>query len=157
MYPADTLQQAQAFYKRPSAIERTLTLESRGWEIFPTFHFGFMAKGFGWTNTTLPLAKYLSYWQKNIVNTAQVERPEWDAYWNELVKAQIAEPSDREQFDQDFTKTNRQVASPRPGFRCVFAWALDDAECLDDRGHLTKAVRERINQVLEAIGDDKIG
>ena len=156
MYPADTLQQARVFYDQPNIIERTLMLEQDGWTILPNFHFGFMAKGFGWTTTTLPLAEYLRYWQTNIRNTVQVQRQKWNSYWDELVKAQIAEPADREQFDNDFTNTDRQFASPRPGIQCTFAWHLDEAERLDARGQLAKAVKERINQLLEAIGEDRI-
>jgi hypothetical protein len=45
---------------------------------------------------------------------------------------------------------------PRPGIGCKFVWSLDEAERLDDRGQLTKSVKERINQLLEALGEDKI-
>jgi hypothetical protein len=38
----------------------------------------------------------------------------------------------------------------------MFAWNLDDAVRLDARGQLTKAVKERINQLLEVIGEDTI-
>ena len=95
--------------------------------------------------------EYLGYWQQNIGNTAQVEREEWNAYWDELLKAKIAQPADREQFDHDFTNTDRQFASPRPGLQCMFAWHLDEAERLDVREQLAKAVKERINQLLEAV------
>jgi hypothetical protein len=170
MYPADTLQQAQAFYGRPNSIERTLMLEQEGWIIVPNFHFGFMAKGFGWTTTTLPLAEYLRYWEHNIRNTTQVERLRWNAYWDELVKTKIADPADREAFNQDFTNTNRHFASPRPGIRCTFAWSLDEAERLDSqeqvsvgkgmptraRSALAKAIKERINQLLDAVGEERI-
>jgi hypothetical protein len=146
MYPADTLQQARVFYERPSVIEQTLMLQQDGW-----------AKGFDWTTCTLPLAEYLRYWQNNIGRTAQVEREKWNEYWEELVRAKIAEPADREPFDHDFTHTDRHFASPRPGIQCTFAWQLDEAERLDARGRLVKAVKERINQLLDAIGEDKIG
>lgn len=155
MYPADTLEQARVFYNQPSAIEQILILKNE-WAICPNFHFGFMAKGFDWTNTNLRLAEYLRYWQQNIKATGQVGREDWNAYWDELLKAKIAEPADREQFDHDFTNTDRNSASPRPGIQCTFAWKLDEAETLDARGQLVNAVKERINQLLEALGEDKI-
>ena len=111
MFPADTLQQARVFFDLPNIIERSFMLVQKGWTIRPNFHFGFMAKGFGWTTTTATLAEYLEYWQQNIRNTAQIERQEWNAYWNELWKAKIAEPADRDQFDHDFTNTDRQFAA----------------------------------------------
>ena len=143
MYPADTLEQARVFYNRPSAVEQAIILENEqeGWTIRPNFHFGFMAKGFDWTNTNLPLAEYLRYWQQNIQNTRQVRREDWSAYWDELLKAKIAEPADREQFDRDFTSTDRPSAAPRPGISCTFAWKLDEAERFDARGQLANAVR----------------
>ena len=156
MYPADTLEQANVFYNRPNAVERTLVLEQEGWTIRPNFHFGFMAKGFDRTNTDLRLAEYLRYWQLNIKNTGLVGREVWNAYWDKLVKAKIAEPADRDQFDHDFTNTGRQSATPRPGIQCTFAWHLDEAERLDSGEQLAKAVKERINQLLEAVGEDKI-
>jgi hypothetical protein len=38
----------------------------------------------------------------------------------------------------------------------MFNWDLDEAERLDARDELTKAVKGRINQLLEALGEDKI-
>jgi hypothetical protein len=156
MYPADTLQQARVFYDRPNIVEKVLVLKHEGWNVLPNFHFGFMAKGFDWTETSMPLAEYLRYWQQNIRNTAQVERQDWNEYWDKLVKAQIAALADHKKFDRDFTDTDRQTASPRPGIYCMFNWDLDEAERLDTRDELTKAVKGRINQLLEALGEDKI-
>lgn len=157
MYPADTLAQARALYARPNVVERLHTLEHEGWQIWPNFHFGFMAKGFCWTTSTISLEQYVSYWQTNIGNTEQIARHEWDKFWDKLVEAGIANSADRKKFDLDFTNTGRQSASPRPGFACEFIWSLEEAERLDVRpGQLVKSVRERINQVLEAIGEAKI-
>jgi hypothetical protein len=157
MYPADTLQQARIFYDRPNIIELTLRLENEGWKILPCFHFGFMAKGFGWTTTALPIGEYLRYWRKHIENATQVGRENWNTYWDELIKARIASPADREQFDFDFTNTDRQSASPRPGLNCSFMWSLEEAEKLDAQGKMAKSLKDRINQLLEAIGEHKIG
>lgn len=157
MYPADTLQQARVFYDRPNAVERVLTLQNQGWSVSPNFHFGFMAKGFCWTTTAVPLAEYTSYWKQNIKSTGQIERKDWNAYWEKLVNAKIVDPADREEFDDSFTRTSRPSASPRPGLGCAFVWNLEEAERLDDRGLLTHAVKERINQLLDALGEDVIG
>jgi hypothetical protein len=78
MYPADTLEQARVFYDRPNVVERILMLKQEGWSVTPNFHFGFMAKGFDWTTTTLSLAEYLRYWQQNIRHTTQIERQDWN-------------------------------------------------------------------------------
>jgi hypothetical protein len=156
MYPADTLQQARVFYGRPHAVERTLMLQDNGWTIEPNFHFGFMAKGLSWTETDLLPEDYLRYWQRNIGSATQVERRDWNAYWEELLKAKIAKPSDRDQFDHDFTNTDRQFASPRPGLNCAFSWDLDEAERLDARGQFAQAVKQSIDGLLEALGENKI-
>jgi hypothetical protein len=157
MYPADTLVQARALYARPNVVERLRTLEHEDWHIWPNFHFGFMAKGFCWTTRTISLDQYMSYWEKNIGNTEQIPRHEWDKFWETLVETGIANSADRKQFDLDFTNTGRQSASPRPGLACEFIWSLEEAERLDARpGQLVKSVRERINRLLEAIGEDKI-
>jgi hypothetical protein len=157
MYPADTLAQARALYARPNVVERLHALEHDNWHIWPNFHFGFMAKGFCWTTRTISLEQYMSYWKKNIGNTEQIARYGWDNFWDKLVEVGIANSADREKFDLDFTNTGRQLASPRPGLTCEFTWSLEEAERLDARpGQLAKSVRERINAMLDAIGEEKI-
>ena len=156
MWPADTLEQARSFYARPEAVERVLKLQNEGWSIWPNFHFGFMATGYCGTNATMPVAEYLQYWLERIDNARQIERRDWDHYWRNLVHEKIATPEDRESFDRDFTKTKKRSATPRPGVECMFIWHMDEAERLDARGQLRNAVRKRINQLLEALGEDRI-
>jgi hypothetical protein len=126
MYPADTSEQARVFYNlngdRPNVVQQILTLEQReGWRVAPNFHFGFVTPGFCWTTVTLRLAEYMRYWQNNIRNTGRVLRPDWDEYWNKLAARGIAEREgpDREEFDRQFTNTNRPHADPRPGIGCI--------------------------------------
>jgi hypothetical protein len=156
MWPADTLEQARSFYARPEPVEQVLKLQNEGWRVSPNFHFGFMATGYCWTNTTMPVADYLRYWLERIDDVGQVERRDWDQYWRNLVSEQIAKPEDRERFDRDFTSTARASATPRPGIICTFDWRLDEAERLDARAGLRNAVTERINQLLEALGENRI-
>jgi hypothetical protein len=72
------------------------------------------------------------------------------------VNEKIATPEDREIFDRYFTNTARVSAAPRPGIRCAFVWHLEEAERLDALDQLENAVRSRINQLLEALGEDRI-
>ena len=51
----------------------------------------------------MPVRDYIHYWQQNIAHTGQIERRDWDDYWNNLVKQKIADQADREAFDDDFT------------------------------------------------------
>jgi hypothetical protein len=120
LWPADTLQQARSFYSRPETVERVLKLQNEGWKVSPNFHFGFMASGCCWTNTTVPAAEYMKYWLEHINDTAQIERSDWDEYWRKLVNLKIAASEDREDFDLYFTSTARAFAAPRPGVRCTF-------------------------------------
>jgi hypothetical protein len=77
--------------------------------------------------------------------------------WDKLVQAKIAEPADRKEFDRNFTNTaGRHKAGPRPGVRCTFVWNLDEGARLDARGQLTNTGKERINQLLEALGENII-
>jgi hypothetical protein len=163
MYPADTLEQARVFYNsngdRPNVVRQILTLEQHeGWRVAPNFHFGYWIRGYCWTTVRLPLAEYMSYWQNNITNTKRVQRPDWNEYWHNLAEMGIAEREgpDREEFDRQFTKTDRPYADPRPGIGCMFVWSLNEAERLDAQGQLTNAVRERINQLLEALDEPLI-
>ena len=157
MWPGDTLEQARSFYPQPDAVERVLKLQDEGWSLSPNFHFGFMATGYCWTNTAMPVAKYMRYWVQRIGDAGKIERQNWDQFWRDLVNEEIATTEDRELFDRDFTNTNRTSATPRPGINCTFRWPLDDAERLDHRDQLKNAVKERINQLLQALGEDTIG
>lgn len=156
MWPADTLEQARLFYKRPDVVERVLKLQSEGWSVSPNFHFGFMAKGYCWTDTTMPVADYMRYWLERIGDAGQIRRRDWDQYWRSLVRDKIAKPEDRELFDDKFTNKAHASVTPRPGVKCAFNWRLDEAERLDARAQLRNAVRQCINQLLEALGEDRI-
>src|SRR4051794_13970351 len=49
VYPADTLTQARAFYRRHNAVAGVHALRSRpGWIIAPNFHFGSFQRGYCW-------------------------------------------------------------------------------------------------------------
>ncbi len=157
MWPADTLQQARVFYKKPDAIERLLMLTNDQWSVWPNFHFGFMAAGFCWTTTTLPVAEYMSYWRDNIDSVVQIPRSNWNDNWDMLVKAKIVEFAERSGFDNDFTNTQRPTATPRPGLACVFTWSFDEAERLDSSRKFTIAVKDRINQLLGALDEEALG
>jgi hypothetical protein len=133
-----------------------LKLQNEGWSVSPNFHFGFMATGYCWTNTTVPVVEYMRYWLERIDDAGQIERRDWEQYWRNLVNDKIAKTEDRESFDRDFTNTARASATPRPGVRCTFDWHLDEAERLDAQGQLKNAVTKRINQLLEALDEDKI-
>lgn len=151
LYPADTLEQARAFYARPKAVDRILALQSQGWSVSPNFHFGFMAKGLTWTTSTVKAADYTRYWEKHIGETRQIDRADWPAFWERLRHLGFAQPTDREQFDRDFTRTSRKSASPRPGIACIYRWPFEKAEQLDATGKFVAEVRKRVNDVLVAV------
>jgi hypothetical protein len=104
----------------------------------------------------MPVAEYMQYWLKRIDDAGQIERRDWDQYWRNLENEKIAGSEDRESFNLYFTNTQRASATPRPGIKCAFDWPLDEAERLDARGELRNAVKERINQLLEALGEGRI-
>ncbi len=158
MYPADTLEQARIFYKRPKAPERVLALESKGWGVSPNFHFGFMAKGLSWTRATVSSAEYMRHWQKHIGETRQVDRTDWATFWDQLVSLGFAQETDRELFDRDFTNTDRKSASPRPGIRCSFVWPFEEAERLDTQKirQFSAAIKQRVNELLVAVDEPTV-
>lgn len=151
MYPADTLGQARAFYGDPSAVDAVLALQSGGWRVEPNFHWGFMAAGYAWMKTPLPVEEYCAYWVKEIGETRELTRPDWEPYWAKLQSADIVEAGAKEEFDAEFTRSQRQKAHPRPGLFCEFAWPLPEAKRLDDYGKLVETVRARLNQMLTAL------
>jgi len=113
MWPADTLQQARIFYRRSEAIERIVILTNDQWDVRPNFHFGFMAAGFCWTTTTLPLAEYVSYWKDNIDSVGQILRQDWGEYWEKLMDAGMVSKQDLESFDNDFHQNSEIHGHPK--------------------------------------------
>jgi hypothetical protein len=151
MYPADTLGQARAFYGDPASVNAVLALRSEGWRVEPNFHWGFMAGGYAWSKTHLPVGEYCAYWVECIADTRELARSDWDSYWAKLEAARIVDSSAKEAFDREFTASQRQKAHPRPGLFCEYSWTLPEAARMDDREMLVEAVRDRINQMLIAL------
>lgn len=156
VYPADTLTQAKAFYTRPRAVSAVLSLRNRDWEVKPNFHFGFMASGCVWTTADAPLEEYVAYWREQIGSTVAINRNDWEALWSDLVQRRFARDEEKVTFDQYFTATNRNSATPRPGLRCFYSWKLSDAKRLDDRNLLVSAVAGQLNVVLQALGETRL-
>jgi hypothetical protein len=121
LYPADTLTQARAFWSDPRVVEAVLALQDTGWRVNPNFHLGFMERGLTWTETRTSVATYVRYWRA--AELATLEREDWSQFLNDLVAAGIASDADREQFHEDFTRTRRRTATPRPGLRLAYGWA----------------------------------
>jgi hypothetical protein len=153
LWPGDTLEQAKALYSDPTKTKGLLALRGSGWQVSPNFHFGHMAKGFVWTQGDILVERYISHWVDEIGATGQIKRADWEAYFDQLISLGIAAASDRAKFDEDFTQTQRNSATPRPGLRVVYSWPFDTAAQLDGRGRFANEVRQAINQLLSALGE----
>jgi hypothetical protein len=151
MYPADTLGQSRAFYNDPKSVGAVLALRTQGWSVEPHFHWGFMAGGYAWMKTPLSVDDYCIYWTNQIGTARELGRPEWEGYWARLESARIVEAAEKEAFDHEFTRSQRQRAQPRPGLFCEYRWQLTEARRLDARGKLVESVRARVNQMLDAL------
>ena len=153
LWPGDTLQQARALYASHDAIAGLERLLVTGWHLEANFHFGHMAKGLAWTRSSLPVREYMAFWVEEIADAHQVNRSDWDDYWDWLLEHKIAAPEDRERFARDFDNTRRQDATPRPGLRLARSWGLEEAEALDARGALVRAVRQELQTALTALAE----
>ena len=152
LYPADTLSQARAFYKRPAAVTALQALtDTPEWRVTPNFHFGHMEGGYAWTTTTIDAEHYIALWQAKIDETISVKRDEWDRYWAWLIQERVATPDDRTEFDRHFTATNRQKAAPRPGLRVVRRWGLTEAEELDGQHKLSTELSKALQLARAAL------
>ena len=152
LHPGDTLTQSRALYSDPSALDELLALRSDDWRVEPNFHWGFMATGYAWVKTPLSVEKYRDYWVNEIGATRELSRSEWEIYWAKLESAQVVEAAGKEEFDKEFTSTQRQKAHPRPGLSCEYKWPLADAQRLDAHGDdFVEEVRKRLNQMLIAL------
>jgi hypothetical protein len=122
LYPGDTLEQARTLYADKDRCERLLALRERGWEIEPSFHFGFMTRGLTWTRSRLTADEYVGYWEDRIESATAVPREDWDAELERLIEDGIFDPGDVGQFRDDFVDTARTSASPRPGLSVTYRW-----------------------------------
>ena len=157
MYPGDTLGQARALYSDPASVRAALALQPDNWTIKPNFHWGFMAGGYAWMASPLSVDDYCAHWIREIADTRELSRAEWEDYWSRLEAARIVLAQDKAIFDAEFTHTNRQRAQPRPGLRCEYRWPLKEATRLDEGGQFVKAVRSRVNDMLSALRAPRIG
>jgi len=154
LYPADTLGQAQRFYRRPAAIDGVRQLaHTDGWHTGPNFHFGHIQRGFCWTKSDLPVSEYLDLWEHEINDARAIPRDDWDAYWEWLIEHQIARTSDRMEFDRRFTASSRKSATPRPGIWLIRQWPLQEAEASDSRRTFVAEVRGALDTALTALGE----
>jgi hypothetical protein len=154
LYPADTLSQAREFYARAEAVHGVRALAGRdGWVVKPNFHFGHMQRGYCWTSSDIDIDDYLRLWEERISTEVSVPRDGWEAYWSWLIESGIARKEDRPEFQRNFSDTDRQTATPRPGVMLARCWPLPAAEELDSRSALTVAVREAVDEALSAVGE----
>ena len=151
--PADTLTKARAFYPDSKTVKLFRALaDSDGWEGSPHFHFGFHSRGFCWTRGEIERNQYIDLWRQRIADGERaVRREDWDQYWDELVELGVIDPDDRTKFDQEFTQTNRNSATPRPGLVIRRGWPLAEAERLDSDDRLAREVDAALRALLEAL------
>ena len=139
LYPGDTLEQASVLYGEAERVEGLLGLEERGWNLRPNFHFGFAAKGFSSTKSRVDTVTYARYWAERVATLGSYRRADWARQIDTLIRDGIFDSADRTQFERDFIHTNRNSATPRPGFclgelgnretRCVTASSRSFAPC----------------------------
>jgi len=152
MYPGDTLGQSREFYGDAASVAGVLALRKDKWNIEPNFHWGFMATGYAWMKTPLPVEQYCAYWVREMSRTREMNRSEWESYWATLAAAQIVEAAEKAKFDIEFTHTQRQKAHPRPGLCCEYRWPLNEAKLMDDvQDKFVESVRKRVNELLVAL------
>lgn len=149
LYPADTLSQARALYADPARVERLLTLRNDGWALAPNFHFGFMTKGLTWTHTSLETDAYVAYWVERIAVLGIYRRDDWLHDIELLRRDGILDADDAEQFERDFTNTDRNHATPRPGLRLARQWDITDAL----QPSFPEDLRAKLRHALGALGE----
>lgn len=110
-----------------------------------------MEKGLTWTTSRLDVRDYTDYWRGRIHTLANFSRDEWERELQRLVQARVFAPDDLDQFARDFTDTNRQEASPRPGLSLTRQWPLEKAAEPDFPGSL----RSALITALAALGEHR--
>lgn len=149
VFPGDTLTQARRLYEDPVRSDALLRLRERGWRLTPNMHFGFAARGFSWMTVTADVEEYVKYWLRAIDQTWELERNEWPRFVADLIQLGFASAGDEATFENAFTKTNRQRASPRPGLQVTrqLETSLQQEEAL--AAEVASALREVLAALRE--------
>jgi hypothetical protein len=151
VYPADTLEQARAFYPQADVVAGLKRLDAAGaWKAAPNFHFGHFQRGYCWTCNERDLLAYVAIWVRRIRTEKAVPREDWDAYWSWLEAERIACRRDREEFDRVFVRSKRSSASPRPGLALSRRWPLEVAQARGRENDLAHEVRAALDQARAA-------
>ena len=153
VYPGDTLTQAKRLYRDQVIVSSVLDLRDAGWVVRPNFHFGFIARGLTWTRTPIDVDEYVTYWMGRIRETGEWPRESWVRELDALVTAGVFLADDLQSFDEDFTSTNRQTATPRPGLVAEFVWGPSSSLL----GELGIELRSTLEQAETAVRTDSPG
>jgi hypothetical protein len=151
LYVGDTLRQARAFYGDADAVEGLFALSERGWQLAPSFHWGFMPRGLAWTASLRDARSYADYWSKRIGETRVVERDEWDGMLMRLIRDRIIGEGDIAAFDAHFSDTERQSATPRPALCAARDWPFTRLVEGDFPRELRSALREALLALREPL------
>ncbi len=149
LYPADTLSQARALYADPARVEGLLGLRSHGWALDPNFHFGFITKGLTWTHSSLDIDSYVAYWVERIDQLSVFRRDDWQHEVERLRYDGILNTDDVDQFERDFTNTDRNHATPRPALRLARQWDRTQAS----QPVFPTELRTTLHHALSALGE----
>jgi hypothetical protein len=153
VFPADTLTQARVLYADAGRVAALLRLRTRGWKVTPNMHFGYREKGLAWMTATADVELYTTYWLGAISRTRELDRHEWPSFVRDMLRLGFASERDQQVFDEAFTDTKRQTATPRPGLHVV--------KILEPPLHKTEALAaeatSRLREVLGALREPTTG
>ena len=149
VYPGDTLTQARHLYASPMHCQQLLALDDSGWDVAPSFHFGFGTRGFPRTPSALSAGEYIAYWIAHIDQVATFRREGWDRQIQRLIEDGVMTEAGDAQFTADFRETRHNSATPRPGLLLTQTWP--HTATTDPR--LPLMIRAALRQVLESLGE----
>lgn len=160
-WPADTPNQARAFYSDRDLVNRVLALSAeKGRGAIANMHFGHFQRGYAWlaVPAQTDVAVYAHFWCDHPALIATTYEPGTEKpgqrTWDELIEAlsEAAIIDSRESFDRDFVNTNRTRADIRPGLEIFAEWPLERAVELDETGALHLQVADAYARTLAAFG-----
>jgi hypothetical protein len=129
-WPADTATGARKFYAHQELVQAFRDQgRIEGWQLTPSFRFRF------WDATQI-----VELGGDIDVDSYIAVCTNWDHSLRHLVARGIATDADRGRFRGHFA--GFEFADARPGLELSRAWAIGDAEALDDSVNFIRAVRE---------------
>ncbi len=159
IWPGELKHQAEHLYAEDHALVLSrLAVPGSDWTVEPQPLLGYRnapVRSRVYLTCTLDAATYAQRWQGEDWERVGAHHRNYimGDLWPWLLARGYASPSDLEAVEGFVASLGRRFAHLRPSMHLTRAWALEQAEELDEDGRLAAQVREAVSEVLDILGE----